>query len=164
LSNTTYIALGSNLGDSVVQIQNAFCELQIFSRSSLACSSLWRSEPIGCPPDSPDFINAVVEIEPLEGETPESLLTKLQALEVKFGRKPKERLNEPRSLDLDIIAFGDEARETPQLTLPHPRWHQRRFVLEPLSEIAPDAILPGQSQPVIQLLAKLDTREVLVRL
>ena len=164
LSNTTYIALGSNLGDSVVQIQNAFGELQIFSRSSLARSSLWRSAPVGCPPDSPDFINAVVELEPLEGETPESLLTKLQALEVKFGRKPKEVLNEPRPLDLDIIAFGDEACETPQLTLPHPRWYQRRFVLEPLSEIAPDAILPGQSQPVIELLSELDTTEVLVRL
>ena len=164
MSNSTYIALGSNLGDSVVQIQRAFGELQIFSQSPLICSSLWRSEPVGCPPDSPDFINAVVELKPLEGETPESLLTKLQALEVKFGRKPKEVLNEPRPLDLDIIAFGDEACETPQLTLPHPRWHQRRFVLEPLSEIAPDAILPGQSQPVIQLLAKLDTTEVLVRL
>ena len=83
---------------------------------------------------------------------------------MKFGRKPKERLNEPRSLDLDIIAFGDEARETPQLTLPHARWHQRRFVLEPLNEIAPNAILPGQSQPVIELLSELDTTEVLVRL
>ena len=83
---------------------------------------------------------------------------------MKFGRKPKEVLNAPRPLDLDIIAFGEEVRETIQLTLPHPRWYQRRFVLEPLSEIAPHAILPGQSEPVIQLLAKLDTTEALVRL
>jgi 2-amino-4-hydroxy-6-hydroxymethyldihydropteridine diphosphokinase len=67
-------------------------------------------------------------------------------------------------LDLDILAFGEEIRETIQLTLPHPRWHQRRFVLEPLSEIAPRAILPGQTQSVTQLLSGLDTKELLVRL
>ena len=164
LSNSTYIALGSNLGDSVSIIERAFVELQKLSVRPIQQSSLWRSTPVDCPPGSPDFINAVVELNPLEGETPESLLAKLQALEVKFGRNSKEMLNEPRPLDLDIIAFGEEIRETIQLTLPHPRWHQRRFVLEPLSEIAPKAILAGQSQPVIQLLSELDTTEVLVRL
>jgi len=159
-----YIALGSNLGDSASTIERAFVELQKLSDRPIQQSSLWRSTPVDCPPGSPNFINAVISLEPLEGETPESLLTKLQALEVEFGRISKEVLNEPRPLDLDIIAFGDEACETLQLTLPHPRWHQRRFVLEPLSEIAPNAILPGQSEPVIQLLAKLGTTEALVRL
>ena len=159
-----YISLGSNLGDSTATIERAFTELQKLSVKPIQKSSLWRSAPVDCPPGSPDFINAVISLEPLEGETPESLLAKLQSVEVEFGRKQKDVLNEPRPLDLDIIAFGEEIRETIQLILPHPRWHQRRFVLEPLSEIAPKAILAAQSQPVIQLLSELDSTEVLVRL
>ena len=159
-----YIALGSNLGDTAFTIERAFVELQKLSDRHIQKSSLWRSKPVDCPPESPDFINAVISLEPLEGETPESLLAKLQSVEVEFGRKQKDVLNEPRPLDLDIIAFGDEIRETIQLILPHPRWYQRRFVLEPLSEIAPDDFLPGQSQSVIQLLSQLDPTEVLVRL
>ena len=159
-----YIALGSNLGDSASNIKRAFTELQKLSGKPIQKSSLWRSTPVDCPPGSPDFINAAVAIEPLLEETPESLLIRLHGLEIQFGRQPKVALNEPRSLDLDIIAFGEEVRETMQLTLPHPRWHQRRFVLEPLSEIAPDAIMPGQTQSVIQLLSELDTTEILVRL
>ena len=159
-----YIALGSNLGDSASIMERAFVELKKLSDRPIQQSSLWRSTPVDCPPGSPDFINAAISLEPFEGETPESLLAKLQALEVNFGRKQKEVLNEPRPLDLDILAFGEEIRETIQLTLPHPRWHQRRFVLEPLSEIAPRAILPGQTQSVTQLLSGLDTKELLVRL
>ena len=164
MSNSTYIALGSNLGDSAAIIIRAFAELQKLSDKPFQKSSLWRSTPVDCPPGSSDFINAAIAIEPSPEETPESLLIKVQALEAQFGRQPKVALNEPRPLDLDIIAFGEETRETTQLTLPHLRWHQRRFVLEPLSEIAPDAILPGQTQSVIQLLSELDTTEVLVRL
>ena len=131
LSKSVYIALGSNLGDYIDSIKKAL---------------LWRSMPVDCPPDSPDFINAAVGLNPLEGETPESLLIKLQALEMKFGRKPKVFLNEPRPIDLDMIAFGSEVRDLEQLILPHPRCHQRRFVLEPLNEIAPSYILPNQDQ------------------
>ena len=159
-----YIALGSNLGDSAATIKRAFSELQKLSDKLLQNSSLWRSTPIDCPPGSPDFINAAIAIAPFPEETPESLLIKLQALETQFGCQSKVALSEPRPLDLDIIAFGEETRETAQLTLPHLRWHQRRFVLEPLSEIAPDVILPGQTRSVIQLLSGLDTTEVLVRL
>ena len=101
---------------------------------------------------------------PLDGETPESLLEKLQALEVQFGRQPKVVMNESRPLDLDLIAFGDEQRQGAQLTLPHPRFHERRFVLEPMAEIAPEAILPGQTAAVAELLARLDTDEKLTRL
>ena len=159
-----YIALGSNLGDSAAYVKSAFANLQKLSDKPIQKSSLWRSTPVDCPPGSADFINAAVAIDPSPEETSESLLVKLQGLESQFGRQPKVELNEPRPLDLDIIAFGEETRETIQLTLPHPRWHQRRFVLEPLSEIAPGAILPAQTQPVIQLLSELDTTEVLVRL
>jgi 2-amino-4-hydroxy-6-hydroxymethyldihydropteridine diphosphokinase len=97
----------------------------------------------------------VAVFEPQPGETPETLLAKLQALEKQFGRTPKKVLNEARSLDLDLIAFGGEVRQTPQLLLPHPRAHLRRFVLAPLAELAPDLVLPGQPQTAATLLAVL---------
>jgi 2-amino-4-hydroxy-6-hydroxymethyldihydropteridine diphosphokinase len=84
------------------------------------------------------------------------LLAKLQSLEKEFGRQPKKVLNEPRPLDLDLIAFGAEVRTTPMLTLPHPRAQLRRFVLQPLVEIAPGLILPGQTRTVAELLRTLD--------
>jgi 2-amino-4-hydroxy-6-hydroxymethyldihydropteridine diphosphokinase len=111
--------------------------------------------PVDCPPGSPFFVNAVVGLMPRPGETPESLLARLQRLEQEFGRRPKQVLNEPRPLDLDLITFGSETRTTEGLTLPHPRAHERRFVLEPLSEVAPDLILPGQSLTVAQLIGRL---------
>ncbi len=97
-------------------------------------------------------------------ETPETLLVKLQAIEREFGRPPKRSLNEPRPLDLDLIAFGDERRETKDLTLPHSRAQARRFVLKPLSEIAPDFVLPGQTRTVAQLLKDLPPGEVVAKL
>ena len=118
-------------------------------------SSLWETTPVDCPPGSPVFVNAVAGLLPRRGETPESLLAKLQGLEREFGRRPKKVLNEARPLDLDLLAFGGEQRATEELTLPHPRAHQRRFVLQPLSEIAPDLILPGQSKSVAELLERL---------
>ncbi|PYJ03463.1 MAG: 2-amino-4-hydroxy-6-hydroxymethyldihydropteridine diphosphokinase, partial [Verrucomicrobia bacterium] len=125
---------------------------QELSDQPLLQSTLWRTMPVDSPPGSPPFINAVVALAPRSGETPESLLDKLQSLEREFGRRPKKILNEPRPLDLDLIAFGSQTRATKELALPHPRAHQRRFVLHPLSEIAPDLLLPGQSNTVAQLL------------
>ena len=159
-----YIALGSNLGDSVANIKRALTELENFSASPIQKSSLWRSMPVDCPEGSPDFINAAVAINPLEGESPESLLVKLQTLEVQFGRQPKAIPNEPRPLDLDLLAFGAEQCGAQNLTLPHPRFHQRRFVLEPMNQIAPDLTLPGQTLSINQLLTNLDTDESLSRL
>jgi 2-amino-4-hydroxy-6-hydroxymethyldihydropteridine diphosphokinase len=154
-----FIALGSNLGGSAAVIRAALARLQTFSAAPLLQSSLWQTAPVDCPPRSPKFVNAVAGLTPRPAETPESLLGKLQALEKEFGRRPKKVLNEPRPLDLDLIAFGGETRHTPALTLPHPRAHLRRFVLQPLSEIAPDWILPGQVKPVKQLLAELPSAE-----
>lgn len=159
-----FVALGSNLGDSVRILREAMSRLQQVSDAPILKSSLWRTDPVDCPPGSPPFVNAVVGILPGAGQTPEILLARLQALEAEFGRQPKKVLNEPRPLDLDLIAFGSETRNTPELILPHPRAHQRRFVLEPLGEIAPDLVLPGQSESVAELLQALDTSEELVRL
>lgn len=129
--------------------------LAAFSCAPLLRSSLWRSAPVDCPPGSPDFINAVAAFAPMSNLTPESLLAELQKLECEFGRQPKTVLNEARPLDLDLIAWGDEVRNSPTLTLPHPRAHLRHFVLCPLAELAPDLVLPGQSRTVAELLAAL---------
>jgi 2-amino-4-hydroxy-6-hydroxymethyldihydropteridine diphosphokinase len=161
---TTLISLGSNLGDSTSLIRAAFERLAVLSAEPLVKSSLWQTAPVDCPPGSPPFVNAAVALTPKPEETPESLLTKLQALEKDFGRRPKVVLNEPRPIDLDLIAFGTEVRNTPALTVPHPRAHVRRFVLEPLSEIAPGLLLPGQSRTISELLATLTSDERVVRL
>ena len=163
-ATTIFIALGSNLGDSRKIILNAMARLQVFSELPILKSSLWQTTPVDCPPDSPKFVNAVVGLVPRKSETPESLLEKLRDLEKEFGRQTKKLLNEPRPLDLDLIAFGNEIRQSPELTLPHPRAHQRRFVLQPLSEIAPELVLPGQGRTVAQWLAELPLDETMARL
>jgi len=163
-SSLTIVALGANLGDSRQTILDAMGRLEKFSNRPIFKSSLWQTSPVDCPPGSASFVNAVVALVPFADETPESLLKRLRHLEKKSGRAPKKVLNEPRALDLDLIAFGAETRNTPELTLPHPRAHLRRFVLQPLSEIAPDLILPGQSQTVSRLLAELPDEETVTRL
>jgi 2-amino-4-hydroxy-6-hydroxymethyldihydropteridine diphosphokinase len=146
------VAIGSNLGHSRELVLRAMDRLQEFSDAPILRSSLYETEPVDCPPGSPNFLNAVVAFEPRPNETPDSLLQKLQALEKEFGRQPKKILNESRPLDLDLIAFGNQTSNTPELVLPHPRAHLRRFVLEPLNEIAPDVVLPGQTKTVSVLL------------
>jgi 2-amino-4-hydroxy-6-hydroxymethyldihydropteridine diphosphokinase len=158
------IALGSNLGESAALLRAALDRLEALSAGPLRRSSLWRSAPVDCPPGSPWFVNAVALLIPRTGETPESLLDQLQALEREFGRRPKRVPNEARPLDLDLIAFGAEQRATERLTLPHPRAHQRRFVLAPLAEIAPDYRAPGWVSPAAALLAQLPSGEEVVRL
>ncbi len=158
------IALGSNLGNSRQTILDAMARLQTFSDAPILKSSLWETSPVNCPPFSRKFVNAVAGLEPCADETPESLLVKLQLLEKEFGRHAKKSLNEPRPLDLDLIAFGNEIRNSPELILPHPRAHLRRFVLQPLSEIAPDLVLPGQGRPVSELLAELPADETVTRI
>ncbi len=150
-----FVALGSNLGDSAEIVRQALEELQALSAAPLLRSSLWRSTPVDCPPGSPPFVNAVAGIRPLPGETPSTLLHRLQALEAAFGRKARRRVNEPRLLDLDLIAFGPRIVQEPGLELPHPRAHLRRFVLEPLAEIAPDFVLPKLARSVRELLRRL---------
>jgi 2-amino-4-hydroxy-6-hydroxymethyldihydropteridine diphosphokinase len=152
---TVFVALGSNVGNPRENVLQAFAHLQSFSSTPLLESSLWQTAPVDCPPGSTPFVNAAAGLTPMAGETPETLLAKLRALERDFGRVPKQVLNEPRTLDLDLIVFGQETRATSQLTLPHPRAHQRRFVLQPLSEIAPDLVLPGQNETVQELLGEL---------
>jgi 2-amino-4-hydroxy-6-hydroxymethyldihydropteridine diphosphokinase len=159
-----FVALGSNLGDSRRTVLEAMVRMQSFSDEPIHKSSLWQTLPVNCPPNSPPFVNAVVGFTPQKNETPELLLKKLCELEKEFGRAPKTVLNEPRLLDLDLIIFGNETRNSPELILPHSRAHLRKFVLQPLNEIAPDFILSGQGKTVLQLLAGLPADETVTRL
>ena len=158
------VALGANLGESTRAIRAAMDELAKLSASPLFSSSLWRSAPVDCPAGSPDFINAVVAIVPLAMETPETLLAKLHDIERKFGRERRGILNEARALDLDLIAFGGEQRNSPAITLPHPRAHLRAFVLYPLAEILPKFQAPGWTATAGSLTAALPADQVTERL
>jgi len=150
-----FVALGSNLGDPQRNIHMAAHDLEELSEAPMRASSLWETTPVDCPPGSSVFVNAVVRILPRPGETSESLLVKLQKLERRYGRETKRILNEARPLDLDLILFGGEIHATGILTLPHPRATSRRFVLEPLNEIAPGLLFPGEIRTVAELLAGL---------
>jgi 2-amino-4-hydroxy-6-hydroxymethyldihydropteridine diphosphokinase len=134
-----FIALGSNLQQPQQQVQQAFSELASLPKTRLIKhSSLYRTAPVGYD-NQPDFINAAAEIEtelaPLE------LLHALLALESTHGRE-RPFPNAPRVLDLDLLLYDDMVMNTAELTLPHPRMHERGFVLLPLAEIAPDLIIP----------------------
>lgn len=135
-----FVALGSNLNDPVTQMQRAFGEIgQLPGTRLLACSSLYCTAPVGYP-DQPDFINAVALVETtLE---PHALLEALLAIEQQHGRV-RDLPNGPRVLDLDVLLYDDLVCHEHGLTLPHPRMHERAFVLEPLHEIAPDCVIPG---------------------
>jgi len=129
-----FVGIGSNLEDPEQQVKNAFAELDRLPHTRVVRrSSLYRSAPVGYDAQ-PDFINAVVQLE--TGLAAERLLAELQALEARHGRARSFR-NAPRTLDLDLLLFGDARRSSPELTLPHPRMHERAFVLRPLLEIAP---------------------------
>jgi len=150
-----YVALGSNLGESIVTLRLAAAKIANWSIDKVVGSSLWETEPLDCQPESPSFINAVIGLTPKQGITPESLLNELLELELQLGRERSGLVNEPRKIDLDLISFGIERRNTDSLILPHPRAFERQFVLSPLEEIAPNFIIPGQEKSVSHLLKAL---------
>lgn len=133
------IALGSNLDDPAAQIQHAVDALATLPHSTLvACSPLYRTAPVG-PQDQPDFINAAALLDTTL--SPLALLDALQALEQAAGRERRRHWGE-RTLDLDLLLYGDQTLDLPRLTVPHPRLHERAFVLVPLFALAPSLVLP----------------------
>ena len=142
---SVYIGLGANLDDPRKQVERAVVELDTLPHSrATAVSRLYRTAPVG-PQDQPDFINAVAHLETLLD--PMSLLAALQCIERRHGRIRNGRRWGPRTLDLDILLFGDLSLEAPALSLPHPQMHRRAFVLVPLADIAPDAlVVPGRGR------------------
>ena len=151
------IALGSNLGDRLEKLRFGREELLLrLGDSEPRCSKIYETEPIDCPEGAKPFYNAVIEIE--TDVPPEQLLIVTQAIEAAAGRKPEKKPNAPRPLDLDILYIGSEVVESAALTVPHPRLHERRFVLQPLSDIRPKLVLPNLPA-VDQLLAALPEAE-----
>jgi 2-amino-4-hydroxy-6-hydroxymethyldihydropteridine diphosphokinase len=129
-----YVGIGSNLDDPRTHVLNAFSELDRLPHTRVVKkSSLYRTAPMGHA-DQPDFINAVAQLE--TGLPAERLLAELQEVEQRYGRK-RSFPNAPRTLDLDLLLFGNAAIRTQTLTVPHPRMHERAFVLKPLMEIGP---------------------------
>lgn len=129
-----FVGLGANLGDATATVQAAFDALDALPGTHcVARSSLYRTAPVDAA--GPDYINAVAELRSML--EPELLLAALQAVEARFGRERPYR-HAPRALDLDLLLYGVRRIATPTLTLPHPRLHERAFVVTPLAEIAPD--------------------------
>jgi 2-amino-4-hydroxy-6-hydroxymethyldihydropteridine diphosphokinase len=153
-----FVGLGSNEGDSQALLAGAVSRLREMAGGEVVVSSLWGSEPVGCPAGSPDFINAVAGFRPVTGLSPELCLKWLQQLEGEFGRCRGGIRNAPRVLDLDLLVFGSEVRSGRSLELPHPRISERRFVLAPWAEISPGLRLPILERTVGELLAALAER------
>lgn len=157
-----FIALGSNLGDPESKVRQGIAALAELPQGQLiAASSLYRSAALDHA-DQPDFVNAVARIS--TGLAPQALLAALLAIEQRFGRERSFR-NAPRTLDLDLLLYDAQNIDEPGLAVPHPRMHERAFVLAPLLEIAPGCVIPGigpaadrlarcVNQPIVRLAAQ----------
>ncbi|PIM52551.1 2-amino-4-hydroxy-6-hydroxymethyldihydropteridine diphosphokinase [Roseateles chitinivorans] len=136
---TAYVGLGANLGDLRRTLEAALADLADVKDLTLeAVSGAWRSAPVGC--EGPDYLNAVARVR--TALPPLTLLGALQAIELRHGRE-RPFVNAPRTLDLDLLLYGDETVALERLAVPHPRLHQRAFVLRPLLELDPTLSAPG---------------------
>lgn len=152
------IALGSNQGNCLKILENSLTTLDKIPGITLKSTSSWyQTKPVGTPQPQPDYINgcALLSVE----QTPEELLVILQATESQFGRVTKGD-RQARTLDLDLLLYGDLILTTPNLIIPHPPMAERAFVLVPLAEIAPDWIEPVSGNSIASLLRKVNTSGV----
>jgi 2-amino-4-hydroxy-6-hydroxymethyldihydropteridine diphosphokinase len=164
MSKRAAIAIGSNLGDRLGNLRKARQQICGLAGVTLpmAQSAVYETSPVDCESDAQNFYNAVIEVG-FENSADE-LLHALQSIEHSLGREPDHRPNSSRTIDLDLLYFGSEERREPALQLPHPRMTERRFVLQPLCDIAPDLRLPGQTKNVGELLAELPEQGKMMRL
>lgn len=150
------IALGSNLGDSPAILQGAVQQLHQHPHiTAVACSDIYQTAPVG--PPQPDYLNACVLVE--ADLSPEELLRTLLRIEAGFGRVRRERWG-PRLLDMDLLLFGDLVLTTPTLQIPHPRMHERAFVLVPMAEVAAQWADPISGKTITQLVQGVATEGV----
>jgi len=153
------IALGSNLGNRLAHIKLARDMLRKLAPEDVtyAQAPIYQSEPVDCPDDSPDFFNTVIEIDYIG--SPHQLLDYTQGVEFHFGRGIVYQQNAPRIIDIDILYFGNETLDGGILTIPHPKLTHRRFVLQPLADVCPELILPGDKATIAEHLHHLDSDE-----
>ena len=159
MANRTGIALGSNLGNRLTHIQVARDMLKkiVPHNSIFKQAPIFQSEPVNCPRNSPDFFNTVIEIDYLGN--PYELLEATQAIEFHLGREVVFQDNAPRVIDVDILYFGTTTLKESILNIPHPEMTSRRFVLQPLADISPNLILPGDKATIAEHLKYLDSDE-----
>lgn len=154
----TYIGLGANLGDRLTNLREAVWKLSELAIGAVRCSSVWETEPVG-PVDQPRYLNAALELTTVLGTA--ELLDRLHAIERLFGRERGGEIRwGPRILDLDLLFHGQRVVERAGVSVPHPRLAERRFVLEPLCELAPRWRHPVLDTTVEELLAALRRSEV----
>lgn len=159
MPETAYLSLGSNLGDRAANLREAVKQLEVAGRL-LAVSAWYETQPVDVP-DQPWFLNCVAAIE--TEKSPRQLLKLALQVEATMGRlRMKEK--GPRKIDIDIALFGDRIVDQPDLKVPHPAMHQRRFVLEPLVEIAPQARHPALGKSALELLSALPAGQRVRRL
>jgi 2-amino-4-hydroxy-6-hydroxymethyldihydropteridine diphosphokinase len=158
------VALGSNLGERLANLRNARKDIASLSGvlPPMRSSAVYETEPIGCERGAAKFFNAAIEFG-YSGE-PEELLRELAAIEKMLGRSAAHARNVSRSIDLDLLYFGEMIVGTSELQLPHPRIAAREFVLRPLADVHPDLVLPGQTESIDALLLRLSPTAGVVRL
>jgi len=159
----TGISIGSNMGDREKNLSIARTAIASISGTTVtAASSLYETEPVDVPGEYAHlpFLNAFILVN--TDMAPPDFLNELQLIEKQMGRHRCARRNAPRIIDLDMIFAGREIINSGALTLPHPRWYDRRFVVEPLGEIRPDLILPGQTLTVKEILSGLSAHPTVV--
>jgi 2-amino-4-hydroxy-6-hydroxymethyldihydropteridine diphosphokinase len=157
------IALGSNLGDRLANLRNARKEIASLGGTlpPLLSSAVYETEPVGCEKGAAKFLNAAIEIG--YAGAPERLLEELARIEKFLGRPKAHERNVSRTIDLDLLYFGEAVTATEDLQLPHPRIAQREFVLRPLADIRPDLVLPGQSDSIGLILSRLPSTSGVVQ-
>ena len=150
MANSVGIALGSNLGNRLTHLQVARDMLRkLVPEDTLYLQApIYQSEPVDCPINSPDFFNTVIEIDYIG--TPYELLQHTQGIEFHFGRGIVHQYNAPRIIDLDILYFGDTVIKDTILNIPHLEMTSRRFVLQPLADIRPQLVLPGDKATIAE--------------
>jgi 2-amino-4-hydroxy-6-hydroxymethyldihydropteridine diphosphokinase len=135
-----YLGLGANLGDRLATLQRAVDLLDARGVQTVACSRVWATSPLGGPQDQPEFLNVVVAVDP-GTMTPTEVLAAANAVEAELGRVRDVRWG-PRTIDIDMLLWDDLRTDDPALTIPHPRMHERAFVVLPLLDLDPDPRLP----------------------